>query len=431
MRTSNLFVLAAAALLFVNCAQKEIDVPFMTGSAVAVMENESTKSNATDEGYFTWSTGDQITIHTSNGNLTGTLSNGNGTPNGTFSYSYYDGQVPSGYAMYPHSAGHAISENTLTFSMPATYDLGENISNTNAPMVARPTAGKGSATLNFGFSHLGGVFRFVFKNTPAGTDKFTLSLGGSKINGSFEVDLTAEKPQIATGTAADGEGVTTLTFDALESAQDITLFVPVPVGNYTGIEAKLYDDAGNEYHYFCPQTVVDNSDNFGPAWAPAEQSTLTGDLNVEFVDGAIYAECYGDYYVIGKNTWMYFVDDYATGDSFCFELLADVDAEYPVGTFPISNDLNNAQMALPGYVNSDGNTMWSWYSLYDDHYDVVGAAPIVGGEVDITDNGDDTFTVTINVVDDLGYEITGECVAYGEFYGTRANAPRRVLHSRK
>lgn len=198
-----------------------------------------------------------------------------------------------------------------------------------------------------------------------------------------------------------------------------------------GIEAKLYDEAGNEYHYFCPQTVVDNSDNFGPAWAPAEQSTLTGDLNVEFVDGAIYAECYGDYYVIGKNTWMYFVDDYATGDSFCFELLADVDAEYPVGTFPISNDLNNEQMALPGYVNSDGNTMWSWYSLYDDNYDVVGAAPIVGGEVVITDNGDDTFTVTINVVDDLGYKITGECVAYGEFYGTRANAPRRVLHSRK
>ena len=198
-----------------------------------------------------------------------------------------------------------------------------------------------------------------------------------------------------------------------------------------GIEAKLYDDAGNEYHYFCPQTVVDNSDNFGPAWAPAEQSTLTGDLNVEFVDGAIYAECYGDYYVIGKNTWMYFVDDYATGDSFCFELLADVDAEYPVGTFPISNDLNNAQMALPGYVNGDGNTMWSWYYLYDASYNVIGAAPIVDGEVVIADNGDDTFTVTINVVDDLGYKLTGECVAYGEFYGTRTNAARRTLHSRK
>jgi hypothetical protein len=198
-----------------------------------------------------------------------------------------------------------------------------------------------------------------------------------------------------------------------------------------GIEAKLYDEAGNEYHYFCPQTMVDNSDNFGPAWAPSEQSTLTGDLEVEFLDGSIYAECYGDYYVIGKNTWMYYVDNYATGDSFCFELLTDVGAEYPVGTFDISNNLNNTQMALPGYVNGDGNTMWSWYYLYDGSNDVVGAAPIVGGEVVIVNNGDDTFTVTINVEDDLGNKLTGECTAYGEFYGTRTNAARRTLHSRK
>ena len=198
-----------------------------------------------------------------------------------------------------------------------------------------------------------------------------------------------------------------------------------------GIEVKLYDEAGSEYHYFCAQTIVDNSNNFGPSWAPGEQSTLTEDLIVEFTDGAIYAECYGDYYVIGKNTWMYFVDDYATGDSFCFELLADVDAEYPVGTFPISNNLNLDQMALPGYVNSDGNTMWSWYNLYDASYNVIGAAPIVDGEVVIADNGDDTFTVTIDVVDDMGNKLTGECVAYGEFYGTRAKVARRTLSPRK
>lgn len=206
-------------------------------------------------------------------------------------------------------------------------------------------------------------------------------------------------------------------------------------GNVTvtaeGIEAKLYDEAGNEYHYFCPQTVVDNSNNFGPQWAPEEQSTLTEDLNVEFTDGSIYAECYGDYYVIGKNTWMYFVDDNATGDSFCFELLTDTSAEFPVGTFPVSNNLNNTQMALPGYLNGDGETMWSWYSLYDADYSVIGSTPIVGGEITITDNGDDTFTVTIAVVDDLGHNLTGECTAYGELYGTRANVARRTLSSRK
>ena len=198
-----------------------------------------------------------------------------------------------------------------------------------------------------------------------------------------------------------------------------------------GIEAKLYDEEGNEYHYLCPQRTVDNSNNFGPSWAPGEQSTLTGDLNLEFMDSAIYAECYGDYYVIGKNTWMYFIDDYATGDSLCFEILADVDDEYPVGRFPISNDLNNAQMVLPGYVNTDGDIMWSWYSLYDYDYSVIASAPIVGGELTIVDNGDETFTVTVDVVDDLGYKISGECTAYGEFYGTRATQARRTLSSRK
>lgn len=203
-----------------------------------------------------------------------------------------------------------------------------------------------------------------------------------------------------------------------------------------GIEAKLIDEEGNEHHYFCKQTVVDNSDNFGPAWAPEEQSTLTGDLAIEFADSAIFAECYGDYYVIGKNTWMYFIDDYASGDSLCLELLTSTDAEFPVGVFPITNNLNEAQMALPGYVNGDGNTMWSWYSLYDNDYSIIGAAPIVGGEIDIVDNGDDTFTVTIDVVDDLGNKISGVCTAYGEIYGTRAhatraNATRTTLQPRK
>jgi hypothetical protein len=88
-------------------------------------------------------------------------------------------------------------------------------------------------------------------------------------------------------------------------------------------------------------------------------------------------------------------------------------------------------MALPGYVNGDGNIMWSWYSLYNDNNDVISAAPIVDGEVAIVDNGDETFTVTINVVDDLGHKLTGECVAYGEFYGTRSHMARRSLTSRK
>ena len=238
MKTNKLFFLAAAAMLFANCAREEIDVTFKTGTAVAVMETEDTKSNVTDQGYFTWTAGDKIAIHTNSGILEGTLSEGFGTPNGTFSYTYTGTPEFTGYAMYPHSDNHSITGETLTFHMPATYELDNLISNTNAPMLARPSGEKG-ATASYNFSHLGGVIRVVFNNAPAGTDKFTLSLGGSKINGEFEVDLNADVPQIAT-TESETDNLTTLTFDALKTVQNITLFVPVPTGKYTGIEAKLY-----------------------------------------------------------------------------------------------------------------------------------------------------------------------------------------------
>lgn len=198
--------------------------------------------------------------------------------------------------------------------------------------------------------------------------------------------------------------------------------------NSEGIYATFTDAEGTEYRYFCKNVSVDNSANFGPSFAPAEQSTLTGDLNVEFTDGAIYAECYDDYYVVGKYCWLVFVDDYATGSSFSFELLSETGNTLPTGVFPVSNDLNKEQMALPGYVNGDGETMWSWYMLYDGD-DVIGSAPIVDGSISIMDNGDETYTISINVMDDLENKITGECIAFADFYASTLSATRTHRHT--
>lgn len=198
--------------------------------------------------------------------------------------------------------------------------------------------------------------------------------------------------------------------------------------NSEGIYATFTDAEGTEYRYFCKNVSVDNSANFGPSFAPAEQSTLTGDLNVEFTDGAIYAECYDDYYVVGKYCWLVFVDDYATGSSFSFELLSETGNTLPTGVFPVSNDLNKEQMVLPGYVNGDGETMWSWYMLYDG-YDVIGSAPIVDGSISIMDNGDETYTISIDVVDDIENKITGECVAFADFYTSTQSATRTLRHT--
>lgn len=198
--------------------------------------------------------------------------------------------------------------------------------------------------------------------------------------------------------------------------------------NSEGIYATFTDEEGTEYRYFCKSIYVDNSNNFCPSFVPAEQSTLTGDLDIEFTDGAIFAECYGDYYVVGKYSWLVYVDDNTTGSSFCFELLTETGDTLPTGVFPVSNDLNKEQMALPGYVNGDGETMWSWYMLYDG-YDIIGSAPVVDGSVTIENNGDETYTVTIDVVDDLENKITGTCEAFADFYVSAQSATRTHRHT--
>ena len=231
-----------AALIFNCCMQEEINAPLNSAVAVATMEGEVAKSNVGDGGYFKWAENDAIAIHTTSGVIEGELIDGAGTSSTSFRYSLFEGQQLTNYAMYPYNANHEIEGSTLTFVMPAEYNLGAEISNTNAPMLAVPGAER-NATATYNFSHLGGVFRFVFKNAPVGTSKLTLSLGGSKINGEFTADLDAETPVLVTGIAEEGENVTTINFTPLASAQDITIYVPVPTGEYTGITAELYNGA--------------------------------------------------------------------------------------------------------------------------------------------------------------------------------------------
>ena len=55
-------ILALAGLLLNSCAVDEI--PTEGGSINAEMETDQTRTTVTDEGTFTWSSGDQVWLHT-------------------------------------------------------------------------------------------------------------------------------------------------------------------------------------------------------------------------------------------------------------------------------------------------------------------------------------------------------------------------------
>ena len=219
------------------------------GSIAAVMEDIHTRTAVTDEGTFTWSAGDQVWLEiTANpGYVTGTLSSGAGTGSANFSYGTYFGDM-TGKAVYPFNSGHDVNGDELSVVLPASYDLGTNLSNTNAAMYGVETNG------SIKFNHLAGVMRFKFRNAPAGTDRFILTLD-KKINGTFTADLTEDYPVLRTeSTSSASEKSITLNFDPLTSAQDIMLYVPLPLGTYTtlGLEVK----AGSQSVWSYSNTVT-------------------------------------------------------------------------------------------------------------------------------------------------------------------------------
>ena len=235
MKYRIILLLAFAGILFSSCVKENL--PAEGGSILAVMENDDTKTSVTDEGAFTWSSGDEIWLHTTAGSIVGTLSSGAGTSSANFSYGAYSGEM-TGKAVYPYNSGHAISGDELSVLMPSAYDLGSTLTNTNAAMYGVNVGG----TLKF--NHMAGVMRFKFKNVPAGVNKFTITLD-KKINGTFTADLTKAYPVIeASETSTDSERTTTLNFTALTETSDIALYVPLPLGTYNSLELGLY--VGNQ-----------------------------------------------------------------------------------------------------------------------------------------------------------------------------------------
>ena len=88
MKKVSLILLSASAFIFTNCTQQEIDAPINETCVLnAVMEDVGqTKSDATDEGIFTWSENDTIYVHTTEGFRVGTLIGEGGTASASFGY---------------------------------------------------------------------------------------------------------------------------------------------------------------------------------------------------------------------------------------------------------------------------------------------------------------------------------------------------------
>ena len=357
------------------------ELPDVGGSICGILEGDDARTSVTDEGRFTWSSGDQVWLQTTSGSVAGTLSSGAGTANAQFSYGAYIGEL-TGKAVCPYNSGHDVEGNVLTAVLPSSYDLGSNLNNTNALLYGVNAGG------TIRFNHLAGVMRFVFRNVPAGTDKFQLTLD-KKINGTFVANLTDDCPIIETSDESlESEKTVTLSFDPLKSATDISLYVPLPVGTYTYLGLDLW--AGDTSVWSYANTVTNKISRKTLKLMPAVN--MGGTVGGELEDGVFDlskagpANCYivseaGSYMFIPTKgnviepvgnidsvevLWESFGTDVtpASGD-----LVRNVRYENSAVYFETPADFKEGNAVIAA-KDAGGRILWSWHIWLTDQPEV-------------------------------------------------------------
>ena len=211
---SILMILAAAAG-FTNCSKAELVENKETekcGTVVYASTDVATKTTLADDYKVLWSTGDQIKFVKDDATTTTytfTLSSGEGTTNGTFTYS----QTPEDgiYTVYYPATYDGTSWHDQTYA--GATDI------SGAPMKATATVSGGSVS-DISFKNEGGILRYTVKGSK--TIKSINVKSGSSLDitlscGTSGVALTAEGTVFNIALRAGEYSNATLTFTATDN----------------------------------------------------------------------------------------------------------------------------------------------------------------------------------------------------------------------
>ena len=256
-----LSIIAILAVSATACNKAEIDPgngeltptgKMITETISATNENNRTKAEIAADASFTWSIGDQLAVHVSDGKYytTEALTSGGGN-SATFTVTYPDGKTRDAFAIFPASIvatsadNYGQSEHTLDVTLPASYTLAQVCGTvTPCPMIADNT-GSG-----WTFYQLCGLLRLTVNEIPASTKRLEINFGGKNVAGRFSIPATVKAGGDDSSTIgldnANGSNSATITItkdgtDVVLGETSLDLNIPLPVGDYSGITVVAYN----------------------------------------------------------------------------------------------------------------------------------------------------------------------------------------------
>lgn len=246
--------MALAALAVSGCSQDElVNQPVQKGNTTIVASFEGagagTRTSVNESNQVIWNADDAFGLfytsdtHTTTATAKFTYSVG-GTPvtEATFDGELEGSNPVTSYAVYPHDAITDFSDKIVSMTLPATFKYTEA---SNGPMYAIAT----NIESKIEFKHLAGLLKLTVSSEAENATSFIIE-ADKPIAGNFKAKLNAANPKLE---EADAEQSKTITVDITDvdfsNKKTVTFYIPIPVGTYSTLSAKLggNDEALKQY----------------------------------------------------------------------------------------------------------------------------------------------------------------------------------------
>ncbi len=151
-----------------------------------------------------------------------------------------------------------------------------------------------------------------------------------------------------------------------------------------------------------------NDNDLQPIMQARPWTTLTGDIQIDFVEGTEFCIYLSGNYLDPAYDQVIFTlahpeDPGAVIMSQIVTERGAANTEIPTGTYTVSWDIKPFTI-FPGWYSMNQDPLYTWYG--DTREESINLVAIDAGTIEITKNGSD-YTLNINFTDQKGYKITG------------------------
>ena len=261
MRKSIFPIIAILGLMFTGaaCTVEELvpgqngdeNGPVLNGRTVTIsakLEQPDTKTAFGESYTVCWSPDDQIRIYnasTPEGEVF-TLASGSGSTTAVFTGNELSGSGPF-YAVYPASAGGALTDGAVSITVPATqtyaagsFGKGFNIS-----------VSKADELDEFSFKNVGGVISFSLTGQANVRSINLYTKGEELLNGSASISFSGETPSMSWATGQSGDALQMVSLDCgstgaeLDATDETPFYMVLPSGALSaGFTIEVIDSEG-------------------------------------------------------------------------------------------------------------------------------------------------------------------------------------------